>query len=347
LILYRIKAMKFYCYIFILFFFPNFLFSQNKEIKNLVFEGAGIRGLAYAGALKTFEVENILPQVEKVGGTSAGAITAMMISLGYNSQEVEGILSQTKFHKFNDGKFFFFGGIHRMRKNYGWYRGKKFSKWIENLIVQKTNNKEITFLELDSQGYKDLYVVGTCLNRQKMIVFSRETYPNMKIKDAIRISMSIPLYFQAVFIDKEGNVYSKPKKDQQLDIVVDGGIIGNFPIDIFDTIKKDHQGNEIRIPNPHTLGIRIESGEQIEHDNISKELMPLEINNLRDYINAFYIFTLENLNRNNLTEADWERSISISSGDIGPKIKRLSKQQKGTLLKNGEGFTKSYFHKDF
>ena len=319
------------------------LFSQNKEIKNLVFEGAGIRGIAYAGAVKVLEQENILPQIERVGGTSAGAITAMMIALGYSSGEVASVLAQTKFHKFNDGKFFFFGGIHRMRKNYGWYRGKKFSKWVEQLIEQKTNNKDLTFKELHELGFKDLYAVGTCLNQQKMMVFSRETYPNMKIKDAIRISMSIPLYFQAVFIDQEGNVFSKQNKERTLDIVVDGGIIGNFPIEIFDTMKKEEDGNLIRIPNPQTLGIRIDSKEQIEHDDISKELIPLEINSLKDYINAFYIFTLENLNRNTMTKADWGRSISISSGDVGPKIKRLSNKQITALVGNGKSYTMKYF----
>ena len=319
--------------------------AQNPEIKNLVFEGAGIRGLAYAGTLNVLQEKNMLAQIEKVGGTSAGAITAMLIALGYNGEKVFNILSETKFHKFNDGRFFFIGGIHRMRKKYGWYRGKKFIKWVENLIHQKTGNKDITFLELHQQGFKDLYAVGTCLNQQKMIVFSKETYPNMKIKNAIRISMSVPLYFEAVFIDKEGNIFSKQNKEMDLDVVVDGGIIGNFPIDIFDKIDKDANGKETRIPNPHTLGIRIDSKEQIEHDHITKELIPVKINNLRDYIQAFYLFTLENLNRNTLTEEDWERSISISSEGIGPKIKRLSEEQKLKLMNSGERYTLKYFEK--
>ena len=334
--------MKIYCYLFF-FFLPIFLFGQNTEIKNLVFEGAGIRGLAYAGALETLEKKNILTQVEKVGGTSAGAITAMMIALGYKSDEVALILGQTKFHKFNDGRLFFFGGIHRMRKKYGWYRGKKFTHWIEELIERKTNNKDITFSQLQEKGFKDLYAVGTCLNQQKMLVFSKETYPNMKIKDAVRISMSIPLYFQAVFIDKAGNVFPKQNKEGSLDVVVDGGIIGNFPIEIFDTFQSGNDGIQHRIPNLHTLGIRIDSKEQIEHDHLSKELIPLEINNLKDYINAFYLFTLENLNRNNLTTEDWKRSISISSEGIGPKIKRLSVEQKQTLIRSGARYTEAYF----
>ena len=39
-------------------------------IKNLVFEGAGVRGIAYVGALEVLEEMALLKKVEKVGGTS-------------------------------------------------------------------------------------------------------------------------------------------------------------------------------------------------------------------------------------------------------------------------------------
>jgi len=211
-------------------------FSQNTEIKNLVFEGAGIRGIAYAGAIEALEKHNILNGIEKVAGTSADAITALMISIGYTSSEIAEIISSTKFNKFNDGRYIFLGGISRMKKRYGWYRGDRFSKWIENIIKDKTQKTDITFKELSERGYKDLYVTATCLNKQKLIVFSKKSYPDMKVKDAVRISVSIPLYFQAVFIDSQGTVYKKPSEGKNLDIVVDGGIAGNFPISMFDSI---------------------------------------------------------------------------------------------------------------
>jgi NTE family protein len=87
---------------------------------------------------------------------------------------------------------------------------------------------------LHAKGFKDLYITGTCLNKQQLIVFSYETYPKMKVKDAVRISASIPLYFEAVFIDKDGKVISHPKRKEGLDIMVDGGFTGNFPIRMFD-----------------------------------------------------------------------------------------------------------------
>lgn len=86
--------------ILLILLFCQKLYAQNT-IKNLVFEGAGVRGIAYAGAIKELENNKLISQIEKVGGTSAGAITAMMLALGYSSDEIGEIISQTKLNKFN------------------------------------------------------------------------------------------------------------------------------------------------------------------------------------------------------------------------------------------------------
>lgn len=320
---------------FILLLFTTISYAQPSSIKNLVFEGAGIRGLAYVGAVKSLEEQGILENIEKVGGTSAGAITALLLSLGYTPEEMEIIISETKFQKFNDGRFFFIGGIHRTKHKYGWYRGQKFTKWIAALIEEKTGNAEINFSELHQQGFIDLYAASICLNKQELVILSHETYPAMKVKDAVRASMSIPLYYQAVFIDSLGQVYPKQSKNNDLDIMVDGGITGNFPIHIFDEIIIDSTGKTNRTPNNETLGIRIDENNQIAADSHSKKLAQQPIHDFNDYISAFYIMIIENLNRNNLTEADWNRTVSISSAGIGPKVKRLSPEQKELLINSG------------
>ncbi len=66
--------------ILLLLLLSNHLIGQSI-IKNLVFEGAGVRGIAYAGAIKTLENKDLMDSIQKVGGTSAGAITAMLVSL--------------------------------------------------------------------------------------------------------------------------------------------------------------------------------------------------------------------------------------------------------------------------
>jgi len=306
-----------------------------------VFEGAGIRGIAYAGALQQLETNGVLSHIKKVGGTSAGAITALLVCLEYNSNEVKNIVSATKFQQFNDGQFMFVGGLLRMRKQYGWYRGKKFTSWIESFLLQKTGNADITFRQLKQQGFKELFITGTCINRQKLIVFSAETYPHMKVKDALRISMSIPLYFKAVFIDSLGKVYSKPQKNCQLDVMLDGGILANFPIQLFDSVQNLND-SPTRIPNPNTLGCRIDTDEQIKSDKLHHELVAVEVKNVSDYISAFYNLMLETMNRTSLTQEDWSRTISISSAGIGPRIKNLSTQQKAKLHQSGLEAAKEY-----
>ncbi|HEV7347120.1 patatin-like phospholipase family protein [Telluribacter sp.] len=331
--------------IFTLFLFSFQIHAQKCDIRNLVFEGAGIRGIAYAGVIEQLDKDNKLVGIEKVGGTSAGAITALMVSLGYSSGEIADLIASTKFNKFNDGRFLFFGGLVRLNKMYGWYRGDAFTKWLSDIIESKTGNPDITFEELSQKGYKDLYVTGTCLNKQKLIVFSKESYPRMKIKDAVRISMSIPFYFKAVLIDSTGAVHKKADPTQKLDVVVDGGLLGNFPIFLFDQVLTDSTNRKHRIPDFKTLGIRIDSDLQIQNDSTSRELASLEIKNMQDYVSAFYVLILENLNRNELTEEDWARSISVSSVGITPRIKRLSPAQKERLINSGREATSGYLGK--
>ena len=82
-------------------------YAQNDTIRNLVFEGAGIRGIAYSGVIKQLEKQDVLKGVTRVGGTSSGAITALLLSLGYTADEITGIVYNTPYKKFNDGRYFF------------------------------------------------------------------------------------------------------------------------------------------------------------------------------------------------------------------------------------------------
>jgi NTE family protein len=306
----------------------------------LVFEGGGIRGIAYAGALSELEKTDDLKKLKRVAGTSVGAIQATLVALNYTPEEMARIISDLNLKHFNDGKFIFVGGISRIVNKYGWYRGDKLSEWIGKLIEEKTRNKDLTFADLhalSSTGeFKDLYVTGTNLTKQCPEIFSHETYPQMKIRDAVRISASIPLYFKAVFMDSSGIVY-KPKAKGKYDILVDGGITQNFPIHIFDKLKylNDTDTSSAFAFNTRTLGIRLDSDQQIEYDLKNKGIAPYPISNFKSYVSAFYNIVIENLNRHKLTEKDWNRTISISTAGIGPKVKRISEKNKNILIDSG------------
>ena len=98
--------------------------QSAPQIKNLVFEAAGIRGIAYCGAIKEMESRQLLNKVEKVAGTSSGAIMALAISLGYSGTEIENLIGNTNFKKFNDGNFL---GVLAERKNI--LAGTKEKSW--------------------------------------------------------------------------------------------------------------------------------------------------------------------------------------------------------------------------
>lgn len=318
------------------------VYPQQKNIRNLVFEGAGIRGIAYGGAIEELENNKVLAGIEKVGGTSAGAITALCLSLGYTSGEITELLYTTNFKKFNDGRFFFAGGINRVNKYFGWYRGERMSRWLSGIIDEKTGNPDITFEELYNKGFKDLYITATVLNHQKLVVLSRFTYPQMRVKDAVRISVSIPFYFEAVFVNARGKIVRHPKRKDSLTVMVDGGLVGNFPIHMFDSVViKDNR--TIYIPNEATIGFRLDRDKQIEYDKYGKGLAEMPVNNLKEYAAAFYNIIIENLNRQYLSDEDWKRTISISDGKVMPRIRRMSRSEIDTLIENGRSATKIFF----
>ena len=247
--------------------------------RNLVMEGGGIRGIAYGGALLELEQRGVLAGLTRVGGTSAGAIQAALLAVGYSAQEIIDVVNATPVQRLNDGRFIFFGGTHRLVKEYGWYRGDEFSTYLGELVARKTKNAHLTLGELHARAlkeptrFRDLYTTGTNLTRQRVQVFSYETSPTMRVADAVRISMSIPLYFRAVLLDAQNQVITgTPAPDQPVQVLVDGGLLANYPIDLFDYPRYLPAGSigqpdaHGHVFNPETLGLRLDRAEQIPLD---------------------------------------------------------------------------------
>jgi NTE family protein len=74
----------------------------GDEIRFLALEGGGGKGFAYLGAIKVLEEKEIMKKVEGVSGTSAGAITALMLALGMTADDIEAKLAKTNFASFFD-----------------------------------------------------------------------------------------------------------------------------------------------------------------------------------------------------------------------------------------------------
>jgi NTE family protein len=327
--------------------------------RNLVMEGGGIRGIAYGGALLELERRGTLSTIERVGGTSAGAIQAALLAVGYSAQEIIDVVNATPVQRLNDGRFIFFGGTHRLITQYGWYRGDEFSTYLSELVARKTQKPNLTLGELHALAqkvphyFRDLYTTGTNLTTQRVQVFSYETNPTMRVADAVRISMSIPLYFRAVLLDALGNVITgDPAPGQPTQVLVDGGLLANYPVDLFDyprylpagsTAAPDARGH---VYNPETLGLRLDRAEQIPLDTSPtgrQQLAPYDIQDFNSYLAALYTVALENLNP--VQPADRARTVNIDFLNFSPKIKRISDAQKKQLMDSGRQGVQAFFNR--
>src|SRR5688572_22494445 len=98
--------------------------ARAMDIRNLVFEGGGMKGVAYAGAIAELERRGLLGGVTQVAGASAGAITAAFLAVGVDAAELEKILRATDFSAFMDGKGWIFRDASRLFDAYGVHPGK-------------------------------------------------------------------------------------------------------------------------------------------------------------------------------------------------------------------------------
>jgi NTE family protein len=341
---------------FLLFFlFPLALFSQQKrEYKNLVLEGGGVRGLAYAGVFSVLEENSVLNTIENVAGSSAGAIAGLMVSIGYTAAEIDSLMIELPVQQFNDGSGGLLGKYKRFKKEFGIYKGKAFEKWLQKVVSFKTGNPQLTFaqlhqLRLGNPGYKDFYCTGTNLSKQQLEIFSYRTTPDMPVALAVRISSGIPLYFAPVALD---NNLQKIKKKDTLSFInyyVDGGMLSNYPISMFDTCEQATLNpllcDKIKF-NAQTIGIKMERPQQIDSlYNNSINIPSYTITRLSVYLAAFSNLLMETLSRKYPgLENEKGRTIYVSQGNISSQIKKTRQVDKLMLYDNGVKAAQDFFN---
>jgi NTE family protein len=339
----------------LLLFFPTFCFAQHEyNYKNLVLEGGGTRGLAYAGVFCVLEEKGILKQIENVAGSSAGSVAGMLVSIGFTAVEIDSLLMELSLEKFNDGKWGLLGKYSRFKSDYGIYKGLAVEKWLQQLVKYKTGNALLTFEQLhqlrlsNNKLYKDFYCTGTNISKQQLEIFSHLHTPAMPIALAVRISSGVPLYFEPVALD---NNFKKVKKSDTASFInyyVDGGMLCNYPISIFDTCESNSLNpllcDKVKF-NPQTIGIKLERPQQIDSlNNNSLKIPAYTINKFADYIAAFSNLMLETLSRKYPgLENEKGRTIYVSQGNISAQIKKTKQQDKLLLYGNGVTAATDFF----
>lgn len=288
---------------------------RAPRFQNLVLEGGGVKGAAYPGALAVLDAWGQLASIERVAGTSAGAITALMVALGYTPTEIHDVVLQVDLGSFRDGSFP--GDLERLIEDYGWYKGNDAQCVLECLVERKTGSKSTTFAELRRMrragrtGLRDLFILATDLNNRRSVEFSYRNHAEVPLATAARMSMSIPFFFVAHDLDG--------------DVLVDGGVLRNYPIAVFD-------GDT---PNPETIGLHLGT-------NSSRA----RIDDLLQFTEDVFMTLLDSqVTRLCRTPADVRRSVFIDPLGIATTDFGLSEQQKCALMASGAKATREYLER--
>lgn len=305
----------------------------NEDVENLVFRGGGMKGIAYCGALDVLTSIGMLKNVKRFAGTSAGAMFSTFLALGYTSIEIEHMFRTTNFKAFKDAKKGFLAKMENLYKRFGMFEGKVFYEWMGRKIEHKTGDPDTTFEQLYKMTQKELVVVGTCLSHCEVHYFSHHLSPQMKIRDAVRISMSIPLFFEPVI---EGDHF-----------FVDGCVLDNFPLWIFDSPLFDPEAARLSPVNMKTIGFYI-----VEDSEVDPEVS--NIKGLKGYIGCMLNAFMNRISQLAFKPGDDERMMHIRARHVQAANFGLGDEEKDLLFHEGQlaarrfyGVTEAHLGEEF
>jgi len=216
---------KKHCYLIWFALFPMLAFGQSV---GLVLSGGGAKGFAHIGVIKALE-EHKIP-IDYIGGTSMGAVVGGLYAMGMSTDEMIRIVKSEEFSHWMSGV---------IEEEYNYYFKAEYpgpDLLSLGIDVKDTIPKtrlpmslipnhlmDFVFMEIFSRAsaaagydFDSLFVPYLCVSVD--VSNSREVvFRKGDLTQAVRASMTYPLYFRPIVID--GN------------IMYDGGIYNNFPID--------------------------------------------------------------------------------------------------------------------
>lgn len=307
------------------------------EYKYLVFEGASSKIYCYLGVLDVLKDNNILKNITHYIGTSSGSIIASMLALGYQPSEIKELIYSVEPEKLGIFPNIIKGAYNLINK-YGYLNSSPYTKWLKNMIKVKYNKEDLTFKELYDSSGKILIITGTCINKRETHFYNYISNPDMPIHKAIQISTALPFILPAI--------------EWNSDLLVDGGILENYPVyyvnedgsfpnskeQIITYNSKKHTGNK------YTLGIKILPENYEETNKLFNGNM--ETKNIKDYTLNILNTMLTQIEKNGIKENYWENTITIKiNKNIENYNVSLTKEQKDLLYNDGKFYTSLFLSK--
>jgi predicted acylesterase/phospholipase RssA len=238
-------------------------------IKHLVISGGGPIMIQIVSAIQELERKEYLniQNIESIYGTSAGAIVAVIISLGFDWQTINDYIIKRPWHDVFPIKV---QNIFDAYSKKGLFDKKIIEKCFKPLFDAKDISLDITMKDFFNLTNIDIHMCTFELNEYKVKDISYESYPDLPILTAVQMTCALPVLVSPVFIDNK--------------CFVDGGVGCNYPLSF--CIDSGKSPNEI-------LGFK----NSYENENESKIG---ENSTLLDYILFFLFKTLNYIHDNNI-----------------------------------------------
>jgi NTE family protein len=317
--------------------------TPKGQKADVVFEGGGVKGIGLVGALQAFEEAGF--HWQNVAGTSAGAITAALVAAGYTAQETRAIMNdRLDFHKFMDtsgiGKLPVLGPWLSLISSKGMYKGDYFLKWMRQMLSEKIGKDIVTFGDLplakesgdSDEDYEKRYkyrlrVVVSDISGNELLVLPQDIRrlggdpDKLEVALAVRMSMSIPFFFGPV-------VYGQGEHEKQKHWIMDGGMLSNFPIWLFDSPAD-------KTPEWPTIGFLLwEPGSDKHRAQRIRGLISMGLAMVRTMTSAH--------DRKALDDADLDRIVKIPTGRYSTTDFDLTRQDQDWLYNSGYQAAKAF-----
>ena len=310
---------------------------------DLVFEGGGVKGIALVGAFSVLEERGYEPQ--NMAGASAGAIVAALIAAGYASRELKEIIAGLDYDRFKDEAIedrFPLGKTLSILKDLGIYEGNAFEEWMRDLLEARgvrTFGDLVRREDAELRYRYKLQVIASDVTERRLLVLPRDA-PKLGIEDpddidvarAVRMSMSIPIFFEPVR-------FENPQTGEE-HLIVDGGMLSNFPVWLFDV----EEGAQAQWP---TIGMKlVQKPETPIGDQLVEPVPRAGITQVIGYLRSLVDTMMAAHDRLYVEENDFDqRTIGIDTLGVGTTEFDLPPQRALDLYESGRTAAKAFLAK--
>ena len=286
---------------------------------DLVCKGGGVKGIALVGALLYFEECGYI--WKKVAGTSVGAIVASLVAVGYTAKEIYDIMLKIDYHKFADKNTLQSIPLIGPPTSLFYSKGIHAGAYVERFLSEKFEQKgKKYFKDIYENGESKLKVIASDVTRHKLVVLPDDLVEyninpmEFEIAKAVRMSLSIPFFFEPVILNKKENP----------SYIVDGGLLSNFPIWIFDVSDR---------PRWPTFGLNLYNNVQSSNSNH---------HGLISYLMDVIETSLSTSEEIYFKDCDCVRIVNIPTLGISTINFDITKEEMTSLFNSGYNSAKSF-----